>query len=82
VSPVPASAGGVSASLDLVLSDGELESEMDRRIGLSSTDQNSLEGLYIPSDLGTPQEELESVAVEMDGWVYLLDLLVLRPDLR
>jgi len=32
--------------------------------------------------LGIPQEELESVAGERGGWVYLLDLLVLRPDLR
>ena len=36
VHELAASAGGVSASLDLVLSDGELELEMDGRIGPSS----------------------------------------------
>ena len=44
--------------------------------------QNSLEGLHVPSDPGTPQEELERVAGERDVWVSLLDLLILRPDLE
>ena len=39
---VSASAGGASASLDLVLSDGELEPEMDRRIGASSAVMRAL----------------------------------------
>ena len=38
--------------------------------------QNSLEGLYVPSGLGTPQDPPEG-AGETDVWVSLLDLLAL-----
>ena len=47
--------------------------------------QNSLEGQYVLSGLGTlwdPQEELESVAGERDVLVSLLNLLPPPPEIR